>query len=145
MAILPSGDRISPVRVERRALDPADGADGGAAGAVERGKQRPFGMDRDAGRGVVQRRDEAGGASVACPDFEADGALGRRRGKQLRIEIGCYFVLAAEPVKPGNGEQGGVGDAFGQLAQPRVDIAAERHDRQVRPGPQHLRGAAQRG
>ena len=47
--------------------------------------------------------------------------------------------------KPGAGEQRRVGDALLELAQPRLDVAAHRHDGEIGPQVQHLGLAPQRG
>ena len=41
--------------------------------------------------GVVKRLDELARRLVALADFDADGALGRRRGKSSAIKIRCYL------------------------------------------------------
>ena len=68
----------------RRRRASANGADGGAAGAVECARA---GRVRRAPRCVVgawsSGRDQLGGAGVAAADFEADGALRGGRREQL--------------------------------------------------------------
>ena len=44
-----------------------------------------------------------------------------------------------QPVEAGAGEERGIGHALVELAQPRLDVAAERHDLQVGALPQNLR------
>ena len=83
--------------------------------------------------------------SSPVADRDADGALRRRRHEMFGIEIGGDLVRLAQPVEPGHRQHGGVGHAIGELLQPRIDIAAERHDPQIRPQPQHLRRAPDRG
>ena len=70
-----------------------EGADGGAAGAVEHAQQRALGGDGGGGRRVVERRDELGGAGVVGADFDADGALRGGGRKRRGVEIGGDLVL----------------------------------------------------
>ena len=59
-----------------------------------------------------------------------------------RIEVACRGK--AEPFETGQREQGRVGLAFGELLQPRLDIAAKIDDAQIGPEPLDLRAATQR-
>src|SRR6185437_8115091 len=85
---------------EGLAVKAGDGADGGAARAVERPEQRSLRQHGCRGRRVVERRNQVGGALVGLADFEADGTLCRGRREPIGIEIGCYLGLPPSRLSP---------------------------------------------
>src|SRR5690606_32091078 len=93
---------------------------------------------------VVERRHELDNALVPEARLDADGPLCRRRPKDARIEDAADLALPAEPVEPGDGEERRVRDSVAELPEPRIDIAAERHDREVGPLPPELRATPDR-
>src|SRR5690606_15175533 len=117
----------------------------GAAGAVEHRQHGPLGADRDMGRPMIEGGDDVGAAPVGGADLEADGALAGGRQEDARVEVTGDAVGLAGPLEAGDRQQGGVGDAAGELFEAGADIAAEAHDLEVRPPAQHLRGAADGG
>ena len=131
-------------------LDPAaDEArmarDRGAARTVEHGQKRAFGAER-----VMRwRRPVSGepfeGAPVVGPRGDPDRALPDRRQKFLDVEQRGRAMGEAEPFQACEGEQGRVDLAAFGLAQPRLDIAAQQSDLQIRPQAFDLGLPAQRG
>src|SRR5258705_11007701 len=51
--------------------------------------------------------------------------------KSLFAEVFRYSISVAEPVQPGRGKYDGVVFSLVKLTQPRVDIAANRHDEKI--------------
>ena len=92
------------------------------------------------GRRVVDSGDEVANLRIAAQHLHAHRALRRRGEKVDRLALGD-----AEPVEAGGGEQHRVGLASPQLGEPGVDIAAHRHDLQIRPAGEQLRPPARRG
>ena len=108
-------------------------------------QHRALGADRDARRLMVRAprqlpRSAHRRRASRCRSRPAPGPAesGRDRGTAV------IALARPEPVEPGDGQQRRIGHAVAQLAQPRIDIAAERHDLEVRPVPQHLRRPADR-
>ena len=65
--------------------------------------------------------------------------------KFVDVEHRGRRVGEAEPLQSGERQQGRVDLAGVELAQPRLDIAAQRHDVEIRPQPLHHRLPPQRG
>ena len=84
-------------------------------------------------------------AAVAVAALDPDRAL-RHGGKHLAgIDRREAQIAQSEALQPGDGEERAVGDAVLELAQARLDIAAELHHRQIGADGERLRPAAQRG
>ena len=88
---------------------------------------------------VVERRDDLARARVGLADLDADGAL-RERGQRNRSSICVARRSQAEALQPGEREQHRIHLAGVELAQARVDIAAQQHDVEIgtraqRPAP----------
>ncbi len=83
--------------------------------------------------GVIDARQQVTHAAVFLACFDADGALRRRRQEFFDRHGFCRLRLQPEPLQPGEREDDGVGLPFVQLAQARLDIAAQRSDAQIGP------------
>src|SRR5581483_4108675 len=114
-----AGER-DPV-VERRDRRKAAAADGRDAGAL--------GLDAAARLGVVGSGDEI---LFAGPHLQRERALRRLRQEVLRIEPMPDLAREPEPVEPARREHDRVEAALAALAQARVDVAAQRLDRERR-------------
>ena len=79
---------------------------------------------------------------VVGPRLERERALPGRRHE--RVERARRARVDAEPLEPGGGEHERVDLARGELAQPRVDVAAQLDDLEVGPHGEQLRAPAQR-
>lgn len=109
------------------------------AGAFKAREERALGRHAISRLRIVERRDQLRHLRVILADFDGDCAL-RHGGQDLvGLDRRRDAVRHAEPVKPRAGEQRRVGDAFGKLAQPRLHVAAEAHDLEIRPYTLHLR------
>src|SRR5213078_1956771 len=105
------------VRGHRRETATADGEDAGA-----------LRLDAAAGLGVVGSRNEL---LLAGTDLQRERALARL-GQQLGgIEPQADLSPEPQPVEAGRGEHDRVQPALAALAQPRIDVPAERLDRQL--------------
>src|SRR5215218_10712353 len=131
-------------------------------GRDERGQRRPVVVrrnrreaaaadDRDAGSlrfdastcfGVVGVRNPL---LFARPHLQCQCALAGLRKQLLRLEAATDLSAEPEPVEAAGGEHDGVEAALAALAQPGVDVAAERLDPQVRLEREQLRAAADGG
>jgi hypothetical protein len=98
-----------------------------------------------AGPGVVDRREQGRDGIVAEALLDADGALGDGGQHLVGLDRGAGDRVHAEAAQAGHGEEGGAGDALGELAHPGLDVAAELDDREVRPAVAQLGAAAQAG
>ncbi len=114
-------------------VDPRMAADRRAAGAVEHGEKGALGGHRGRGIGVVDLGDQRARRGVVGAGLDADRALADRRQKFVDVEQCRRGGEQAEPLQAGDGEQRRVGFAGLDLAQPRLDIAAQRHDGEIRP------------
>ena len=127
------------------AVELGEAGDRRVAGAVEPGEEGALGGEALAGGGVVDRREQGRDALVAAALLDADRAL--RDGGQHLVRVDRSRGTASRPrrLQPGHREEGGGGDAVGELAQPGLDAAAERDDGDVRPAVERLGPAAQAG
>ena len=91
---------------------------------------------------VVRGRDEL---LLADADLQRERALARLGKQLLRVEAMADLRAEPEPVEPAGGEDDGVEAALAALAQPGVDVSAERLDRERRLEREQLRAAAHRG
>ena len=99
----------------------------------------PFGAQSREGGGVVHDRRRAR-VGVVGPRLQRQRPL-PGRGHEVERLAG---PSRAEPLEPGGREHDRVHLARVQLAQPRVDVAPQLHDLEVRPHGEQLRAAAQR-
>ena len=134
------------------------GSDGRKAAAADHGHADTLGLDPAARLGVVGSGDEL---LLADPNLDRERALAGLREHFAGLEPEADLGSEAEPVEPAGGEHDGVESPLAALAQTRVDVSAQRLDRQLRlereqlcapphrggadphPGPQ-LGGAAKR-
>ena len=130
----PSGDATTPASAAWRVVH-RDGAERQLTAAAERRHHRALGVKRDPGRRVVDRRHRprasrrrpAGSRSRRCPGRGRHAALdGDRRRDPLRRGRAAACPAAASTSAS---ILAGV-----ELAQPRVDVAANRHEPRARRG-----------
>ena len=135
---LPSCAPANAVR-NSRAVGARVGADGRLAVGAQRAHERPLGQQRALGvrRRARRRRAAPRRARVVSARQPWPGA-------GTSSSIGAPSAAAPEAREPGRGEHDRVGVAGGELAQARVDVAAQLHDLEVGPQRAQLRGAAQR-
>ena len=108
-------------------------ADRRAAGAVEHRQERTFGSERSRGVGIVDRAYQRAGLGVVLARFDADRALTDSRHEFVGIKKRRRRGEQIKPLQAGDSKNGGVEISGFELAQPRFDIAAQRHDFQIRP------------
>jgi hypothetical protein len=72
------GDDLA-AEIQGAVLKPCEAGDRRAARPVERGEKTAFTGDREMRRWIVDRCDERKGARIVAAQFEADGALAKRR------------------------------------------------------------------
>ena len=87
-------------------------------------------------RGMVKEGNCVDGGLVALAGFNAQRSLAGRGTKIRGVEFLAHPIGLAQPLKSRGGEQDGFHLSFGELAQPRVHIAAELDGFNV--GPQGL-------
>ncbi len=85
--------------------------------------------------GVVDRPQRAPALLVAGADFDRDDALARRRHALSRRNHRRDAVAEAKPAQAGGGEHQRVVFSRIELAQPRVDVAANRREARRRERP----------
>ena len=81
---------------------------------------------------------------VALAHLERERALRGLRQQLVRVEPPADLAREPEPVEPAGGEHDRVEPSLGALAQPRVDVAAQRLDRERRLEREQLRLAPRR-
>ncbi len=94
-------------------------------------------------RRVVQRRQRRPGGRVAGAGFDSQGPLPYRRQHDFRGNHLGDFLRQAKAIQSGRRQHDRVKLTLVELAQPRLDIAADVEHHQVWPGVQQLRPAAQ--
>ena len=110
--------------------------DGSEAAAADRGHDRALRLDPVPRLGVVHRLHEL---PVSRPYLEGERALPRLGQHRLGIEPKPDLALEPEPVEPARGEHDRVEASLASLAQARVDVAAQRLDREGRVEREQLR------
>ena len=118
--------------------------DRSATGAVEGGEHGALGANTGGGSGVMKRIEELPQGLVGGTALESERALAYRRKHDFaRQDLGRKLSLA-EPFEAAQREHQRIDLTGVQLADPRVHIAADRNDRQIRSLPQQL-GLAPQG
>ena len=119
-----------------RVVDRGERAERQLAAAAERRHDAPFRLER---RTTPRRRAPACSArrhgSSSASDFDRDDALARRRNALARRNHRRDAIAEAEPVQAGGGEHQRVVFSRIELAQPRVDVAADRREARPREEP----------
>ena len=101
--------------------------DGCEAAALDGGDDRALRLDAAARLRVVGVRDEL---LLAGTDLQRERALRRLRQHHVRLEPQADLVGEPETVEAARREDDRVEPALAALAQPRVDVAAQRLDRE---------------
>jgi hypothetical protein len=92
----------------------------------------------------VERFEKPPQSILACPAFDRERPLTHRGQHDIaRQNLGCVLG-EAEPLEPAQREHHRVDLSAVELLEPRVHIAADRHDHQIGPLAQQLRLPAQR-
>src|SRR5689334_24820714 len=120
------------------------GADGGVATRVELSDERALGCEAEERVAVSQLGGELGDVGVVGSRLQGETALARRWREPRRVDRGA-FARAAEPGKPGGGEDDRVVAPLAESPQPGVDIPAQLADVEIRPGRQQLCLSTQTG
>src|SRR5262249_6779747 len=97
------------------------------AAAADREDARPLGLDASAGLSVVGGLYEL---FLTRADLQRQCAPARLRQQIVGLEPKAALTTEPEPVETCRGEHDGVQPALAALAQPRIDVAAKRLDRQ---------------
>ncbi len=92
---------------------------------------------------MLERLQQSHRARIAAAALDADHTLGYGRQTQLGIQPRGDARLQAQTDQPGTGQHDGIHAAGIQLANPRVHIAAQGFDAQIRPQGTQLRLAPQ--
>src|SRR5436305_6998175 len=106
------------------------------AATADSSHDRALGLHPPARLRVVGRGHEM---LVARPHLKGEGTLARLGQHLPRLEAVPDFVAEPEPVEPARGEHDRVEPALATLAQARVDVAAQRLDRERRIAREQLR------
>src|SRR4029077_15965357 len=118
------------------AVELREPSDRGAAGAVEGGEHCALGANAGAGSRVMKRLEELPQRLVSGAAFESECALTHRREHDFaRQDLGRKLSLA-EPFEAAQREHQRIDLTGVQLADPRVYIASDRKDLQIRASPQ---------
>src|SRR6185295_18333117 len=79
------------------------------------------------------------------PDLEGDSALPGLGHQLLGIEAMADLVAKPQPIKPGGSEHDGIEPPLAALAEPGIDVPAQRLDGEVGLESQQLRPSTRRG
>ena len=88
---------------------------------------------------MVQAGDERGDAPVACPRLDRQRALAGGGQHDVQLEHEGGEAGASQAREAGGGQHGAVETLVGELAQARLDVAAQVDEPQVRPQAEELR------
>ena len=119
------------------------GGDRHLAAALERAEQRALGAHGQRGRPVVERRPSALTPRVVGARLDGERALPDGRQHLVEVEGEAGHLGAAEPAEPGGREDRAGHALVLQLAQARLDVAADVDHVEVGAQRQQLRAAPQ--
>ena len=111
---------------------------GHLAAAFQPGQKAALGIHANAGGAVFQARQQDEQIIIVLSAFNAQRALAHGGQKALRVQRRHVRGAESQPVEPGGGQDDGVVVAVPQFAQPRVHIAAQAGNTEVRPQGQQL-------
>ena len=112
------------------------------APAADQRDTAALGLDAAPGLGVVGCAHEL---LLSRPNLERERTLTGLRQQLVGLEAPSDLLLETKPVEPAGGEDDGVEPALAALPQPRVDVAAQRLDRERRLQRKELRATPDRG
>jgi hypothetical protein len=124
---------IAPEQVELIANDGGQCADRSAAAPSRLPEECTLGFDRHAGGPIVDGRGHRSHPIVVRSDLDSDRTLAWCRRHDLGLESLRNSVAKPHSVESGAGEHQGVGLTGIEPPEPRVDIAVEWVDVEVRP------------
>jgi hypothetical protein len=117
-------------------------ADRGGAARLQRGQQRPLGDHGGPGGPVVERGERLAQRGVVLAALDRERALARRGQELRRVEEVGGLADPAEPAQARVGQQHAVQPPGGDVADPGVDVAADRDHLEVRTQQPQLGRAA---
>jgi DMSO reductase anchor subunit len=120
-------------------------ADRHVTAAMELPVHRPLGFDAEAGIGVIEFAQQGVYFGIVFARLDGDRALGDRRQPARSIEPMTDIARQPQTVQAGAGEDDRVVVAGFELRDPRVDVAAQILDIQIRSARTQLRLPSHRG
>src|SRR5215472_1484644 len=123
----------------------SEGADGDLAASAQTVQKSAFARGGGAGSGIVEKGKEFARRGVAIADFDGERSLSGGRAHDLGRDDVLDQLGFAQAVQAGRGEDNGVVFFVFELAQARVDIAAQRVNVEIGSDRPELRLAAQAG
>src|SRR5213076_390042 len=102
--------------------------DGCQAATTDREDTCALGLDAAARLGVV---DASNQVLLACAHLQRERALAGLRQELLRLKAVADLGVQAEPVKAAGRQDDRVEPSLAALAQTRIDVAAQRLDREL--------------
>ena len=119
---------------------PAMNANRNLAASAQRRQRRPLGRHGKARRRIVEKRNRRNRCRIVLARLDPQRPLPRRRAKILSAPAVSPHPLGLfQPVQSRRGQQNRIHLPFGQLAQPRIHIAAKLYRLNVRPQRLQLR------
>ena len=112
---------------------------GHLAAAVQPGKKATFRFNANTGWCVFKLRQQGEEVIIVFAAFNADGPLPHSGQKRCRVKGMHEGHAEPQAVQPGRGQHNGVVNAFLQLAQARIHIAAQAFNAQIRAQGKQLR------
>ena len=107
--------------------------------ATQRRQRGSFRRHRKPRRRMIKEGDSFNRRSIALACLDTQRSLPRRRTETLRIKLLAHPVRLAQSLQPRGGKQNRIHLPLGQLAQPRVHVAAEFDRIDIRPQRLQLR------
>src|SRR5258708_1176836 len=106
---------------------------------AHRVKERSLAGSRNAGRRIIQKGKLLPCSRVSLTYLNAKSPLARRRAHSLSRNDLPHKLSQAKPIHPSRSQNEGGRLSRLQLPQPRVDVAAQRVDVEIRPQGHQLR------